>query len=132
MTTTMRVPFDVGPTGRIGRAVDEYDVANQYLKVLLLTRVSERVMRPGYGAAVRDNVFEPIGDLVIQEIEDEIREAIKAWEPTVSVHEIVFDDEKGSVLEIDLLYTLNSTLGLPPTRLSVEIGLGGSVEETAS
>ena len=128
VTVTLRVPFDVGPTGRIGRADTQYDVANQYLKVLLLTRLNERIMRPNYGSGVRDGVFEPAGEIFFQEIDQEIRDAISEWEPSISVHQIEID-AVGSIVTIDLLYFLNSEIGGSPQQLSVEISVGGDVEE---
>lgn len=129
MTTTLRVPFDVGPTGRIGRADTQYDVANQYLKVLLLTRLNERIMRPNYGSDVRDGVFEPAGEIFFEEIKQEIRDAVSEWEPSISVHTIEID-APGSTVEIDLLYFLNREIGGTPQRLAVSIEIGGNVEET--
>jgi uncharacterized protein len=128
MSATIRVPFDVGPAGRIGFADSDYDVANQYMKNLLLTRFGERVMRPSYGSRLRDNVFEPIGEVMEAELDGDIRDAIRTWEPAVEVHQIEFTDF-GSTLEIDLQYTLGDTLGARPARVQVSIAVGGNVEE---
>lgn len=130
MPAAIRIPFGVGPTGRIGRADEDYDVANQYLKNLLLTRISERIMRPTYGSRVRDQVFERIDELLYQEIEGDIRDAVREWEPAISIYKIDLDNTE-STLEIDILYTLSSTLGLPPQTLSVSIDTSGTVEETS-
>lgn len=129
MTATLRVPFDIGPTGRIGRADSPYDAANQYLKVLLLTRISERVMRPGYGTEVRDGLFDVVDEVTIASMESEIRDAVREWEPAVSIEAIEID-AVGSMVRIDILYRLVSTLGGAPVRFSVEIEVGGAVEET--
>lgn len=125
---SMRVPFHIGPTGRIASADGDYDVANQYLKTLLLTRVGERIMRPGYGSQVRDNVFETIDELMMQSLEGDIRDAVKTWEPGITIHQLYMEDV-GAKLEIDLQYTLGSTLGLPPATVRVSIDVGGTVEE---
>lgn len=128
MPTSMRVPFHIGPTGRVASADGDYDIANQYLKTLLLTRVGERIVRPGYGSRLRDNVFEGIDELMMQSLEGDIRDAIRAWEPAITVHRVEMEDLDGR-LEIDLQYTLGSTIGLPPSTVRVSIDVGGTVEE---
>ena len=129
MTSTIQIPFNIGPTGRIARAEGDYAVAAQHLKNILLTRVSERVMRPTYGSRVRDALFEPIDEILLQELDDDIRDAIGKWEPGVEVRAIEMDD-RGSFLEIDIQFTLSSTLGGADSRVSVSISRGGNVEET--
>lgn len=127
--STIRTPFEVGPTGRIGWASTDYDVMNQRIKTVLLTRIGERVMRPEYGSRLRDNgVFEPIGpDLTL---ESDIRDALARWEPSITLHEIDVSSS-GSLLEVDIQYTLGSTIGVGPTRVRVVIDEGGTVEESA-
>ena len=129
MTTTLRVPFDVGPTGRLGFADTDYDVANQYLKVLLLTRLTERVMRPNYGSRVRDSVFGAVSEEFAQVLEGDIRDAVRDWEPAVELRVVDIDISSGSTVEVDVQYTLGSTIGLPPSTLRVSIDVGGDVEE---
>lgn len=129
MTTALRVPFDISPTGRVGFASGDYDVANQYIKMVLLTRIGERLMRPAYGSRVRDSVFDPIGPELTQMLEGDIRDAVRAWEPGVRVHAVEFEDS-GSTLEIDIQYSIGSTLGLPPSTVRVSIDVGGTVEES--
>lgn len=128
MTATIRVPFDVSHTGRIAMAEEEYDVANQYIKTLLLTRLGERIMRPRYGSRVRDHVFEPIDEVMLQSIEGEIRDAIRIWEPAIEIRRIDFEDY-GSLVEVDVQYNLGSTIGIAPSTVRVTIDAGGSVEE---
>lgn len=128
MTTTLRIPFNIGPTGRIARAEGEYDVVNQHIKNILLTRITERVMRPRYGSRVRDFLFEPIDEMNMQELDDNIRDAIRRWEPAVDVLQVYMDD-RGSYLEVEVQFTLGSTLGAAPRTVSVSIAKGGEVEE---
>lgn len=130
MSVTLRVPFSIGPTGRIARAEGDYDVANQFLKTLIMTRFNERVMRPGYGTRVRDNVFESLDDLTLQSLEGDLRDGIRSWGGGVQVHAIQMD-VAGSRLDIDIMYTLGSTLGIAPSTMSVSIDAGGNVEETS-
>lgn len=130
MSITIRVPFSIGPTGRIARAEGDYDIANQFLKTLIMTRFGERVMRPGYGSRTRDNVFENIDELMLQSLEGDIRDGVRTWEPGIQIHSVQMNVVE-SRLDVDIAYTLGSTLGLPPSTTRVTIDAGGTVEETS-
>lgn len=54
---------------------------------LLLTNKGERLNKPGYGANVRMYLFNS-AQVLQEEIEEDIRDAIKNWEPRVEITDL--------------------------------------------
>lgn len=127
---TLRVPFEVDSAGKIRQVEGDYAVAAQHLRSLIMTRVGERVMLRRYGTRTRDAVFEPVSDLLVAEILDDVRDAVAQWEPDIRINEIdsrVVDDSR---LEFDVFFSLRSTVTGRSEVVSVSINVGGEVEET--
>lgn len=79
-----RFPIAPGPTGAL--AYDEADdTVEQSLRILLLTRVGERVMRGNFGTGIPALVFYPGSQQNLRAIEREVREAVVRWEPRVEL-----------------------------------------------
>ncbi len=55
------------------------------IQMILDTRPGERVMRPDFGCAIWDFVFEPVNARTLGLVEQAAREAIARWEPRVDV-----------------------------------------------
>jgi len=88
---------------------DEEDIRNS-LEVLLLTRVGERIMQPGYGCNLDVALFEPI-DLTMQTyLRDLVSTAIYLYEPRVKPEEITLTavPEEGKI-EIEISYIVRGT-----------------------
>lgn len=70
------------------------------IRMILDTRPGERVMRPDFGCAIWDHVFEPITARTLGLIEQSAREAIARWEPRVELDRVdaVAGDADGEVL----------------------------------
>lgn len=126
--TTIRVPFNVGPTRRIGRADSPYDEMNQRLKVLIFTRFGERVMRSSYGSRAQDFVFDPLDETLTVELDSDLRDAVRTWEPDVSIEELSIETA-GSTRRVALVYRLRSSFRAEPAQLGVSISAGGDVGE---
>lgn len=63
------------------------------LKVLLTTRVGERVMQPKYGCDMDDLLFESLSTTAITLIKDRIATAILYFEPRIDVENISISEE---------------------------------------
>ena len=82
----------------------------QSLKILLNTRLGERVLQPGYGANLKDQVFEPMNASMVAFIDDLVRTAIIYHEPRIRADDIsVTPEQVGGVLRISIDYTIRST-----------------------
>ncbi len=67
------------------------DRIEQSIRIILSTAPGERVMRPDFGCAVWDFVFAPITRATLSQMADATAEALKRWEPRITVQEIVAD-----------------------------------------
>ncbi|MCP3143391.1 GPW/gp25 family protein [Pyxidicoccus xibeiensis] len=77
-------PLLPGPEGGLEYAEGDAAV-EQSLRVVLLTRLGERPMRPGFGSGVPDAVFAPGSTRYLGLIEEAVREAVRDWEPRVDL-----------------------------------------------
>jgi phage baseplate assembly protein W len=71
-------------------AAGEADV-EQALQIILGTAPGERPMRPEFGCAVHDLIFDSIDAAMVGRMENAIRVALDRWEPRVEVVGIDFD-----------------------------------------
>jgi uncharacterized protein len=127
---TLKVPFEIAPTGKVAHVEGEYAVLATYLRSLLMTRIGERVMRPTYGSRVQESLFEGLGPQLEAELDGDIRDAVRAWEPQIEIMGLRFETND-STLGIELEFRSRSNLSDDSvTTLSVSIDRGGTVEET--
>ena len=101
-------PLTVDERGGIALARGE-DEIEQAIRIILSTAPGERPMRPEFGCAVHDYVFDGIDPTTLGQIEDAIRVALDRWEPRVTLEDVAFDGPHGGRLDIELTYRLNPT-----------------------
>ncbi len=85
--------------GRLGYLEGEPNV-EQSLRILLLTRLGERVMRPGYGSQAPRLVFAPGSEQYLRLLEETIREAVRDWEPRVSLDAVRAEADPADPAEV--------------------------------
>ncbi len=95
--------------------VSEVSDIRQSLTILLGTRPGERVMRPDYGCALDDMLFEPINTSLITYIKELITNAVLYYEPRVNLQNINIVTEPAMIQEgrvlIELDLVVRSTNG---------------------
>jgi len=96
-------PVLPGPTGGLAWSEGD-DNVEQSLRLLLLTRVGERVMRGGFGSRLGELVFRPGSAQNLRAIEREVARVILAAEPRVEV--------LGVTVEADTVDATRITVGL--------------------
>jgi uncharacterized protein len=101
-------PLGVDNRGRIALARDEIDV-EQAIGIILSTAPGERPMRPEFGCAVHDCVFERIEADTLARIDRAVRVALDRWEPRIDVEDIVFETRREGELLVHLRYRLRAT-----------------------
>ena len=70
-------------------STEEQVISN--LKNLILTRKGERVMQPEFGTTIQDSLFEQNTDILVESINNSIRDAIAFWLPYVSIDVLTVD-----------------------------------------
>jgi len=92
--------FPVGYSdGDIATAGYEEDVREAIL-IILQTNPGERVMRPTFGAGLRDFVFEPVSPTTMAMVQKRVEDSLIDWEPRIDIVSV-------SVTTTDTLNTLN-------------------------
>ena len=85
---------------------------------LLLTRKGSRYFLPDFGTNLYQYIFEPLDDIVIQKIEDEINNAVEKYIPNLQINKInitqfynnidyVADEKKQHSVTVNIDYTVN-------------------------
>ena len=103
------------------------DCLREALWNLLLTSPGERLMRPSFGAGLRDFLNQPNTETTRQLIADAITRAVTTWETRVTLLAVTVDPDPadaGSVL-IDVSYSDRTVVGAPPSQLALTLTLGG-------
>jgi uncharacterized protein len=94
---------------------------------LLLTSPGERLMRPSFGAGLRDFLNQPNTETTHQLITDAITRAITTWETRVTLVDVTVETDPTdarSVL-IDVSYSDRASTGAPPSQLTLTLTLAG-------
>lgn len=104
-------PPSFGDGGQeVKMVVGEEDI-EQSLKILLSTRIGERIFQEGFGCALGDYQFELANHRLFRNLETIIKEAIKKYEPRIKVEEIDISesDTLAGKMLIMLDYSIRST-----------------------
>ena len=112
------VPFD-GPTG-INTTFTTKDTIKSYLNIVfvysqpllnfILTGKRERVFNPSFGSGVRELLFQPITDDIIDQVDNLIRGGVENYFPTVDIQDLEVTLQPNShSFNIYLSYTIINT-----------------------
>lgn len=86
--TGIAFPLLPDGAGGLGYVSGEDHVA-QSLRLLLMTALGERVMRPGLGCKAPQLVFAPRSLQYLRLLETSVREAVRDWEPRVQLEDVI-------------------------------------------
>jgi hypothetical protein len=103
-------PLGVDHRASVALARGEEDI-EQALEIILGTAPGERPMRPEFGCAVHDFLFDTIDAAMIGRMDTAIRAALDRWEPRIEVTGIDFDLERvaDGRLDITIGYRIRAT-----------------------
>ena len=97
-------------TGRIMTVSQEEDI-EQSIRLILSTRIGERVMQPEFGCEIHKFMFASIQEDELADIRHCVMEALRRWEPRVINVEVVPDTSalSGGKLILRLSYVVRAT-----------------------
>ncbi len=101
-------PLQLDLRGHIALVDAEADI-EQAIEIIMGTAPGERPMRPEFGCAVHDWVFESVDAATMSRIEQAVRDALDRWEPRITVENIGFDEQEYGRLLIDVEYRIRET-----------------------
>ena len=102
--TGLAFPLGVDQRGAIALVGGETDIA-QAISIILATAPGERPMRPEFGCAVHDHVFDVLDPAAFGAIESAVRQAIERWEPRATVVAVDFDLDARAEGRLDIVLT---------------------------
>ncbi|MCB8982478.1 MAG: GPW/gp25 family protein [Ardenticatenaceae bacterium] len=103
-------PPTIDPQGGVAltRATSEIE---QAIRIILLTPLGQRVMRPTFGCRIHELVFAPNNSTTAAQAIRYVEEALAMWEPRIQVTEItaVVDPHQDGRMLIHINYFIKST-----------------------
>jgi len=96
--------------GAIAMVSYEEDI-RQSIQIILATNPGERVMRPDFGAGLRDFVFEPADLTTVNRLSARVRESLIDFELRISLQtvEVTIDPVTRNKLSISITYVVRAT-----------------------
>lgn len=102
----LSLPFSINRFGGISVTTDPKKIWSDRVRSAVGTALTQRVMRPTYGTAVPQLLFDSV-DIVRAALESEINLVFANYLPTLIFEESVINyDERQNVLSIDVRYRL--------------------------
>jgi phage baseplate assembly protein W len=102
--TTIAFPLGVDQTGAIAM-VTGHEAIKRSITMVLSTAPGERVMRPEFGCAIWNMLFDPVNDNTLGLMAQSVRQALAQWEPRIDVSSVTAmpdaDDHSLVLMEID-------------------------------
>ena len=103
-------PVAVDTRGRVALARGERDI-EQSIRMILMTPLGQRIMRPEFGCRIHELAFEPNDGSTAGLAAHYVSQALAFWEPRIRVLEVRTsrdDDDPGRML-IDVHYEIKAT-----------------------
>jgi hypothetical protein len=96
----------------------------QSIRVILLTRPGEQLMRPEFGAGLDRFLHEPNTLLTRRRVRDAIVEALGRWEPRIITErvEVWESEERADAVRVEIVYRIKRTGGVTSLMLTMSLG----------
>jgi len=102
-------PPAASASGDMATAAYETDI-QQSIRIILGTAPGERVMRPGFGAGLKNLIFEPMNTTTAALAQYNVQKALIQWEPRIDQITVKVTPEPTSgSLQIDIRYRVRAT-----------------------
>lgn len=84
---------------------DDRDILRTSIQMILLTRIKERLMLPGFGSPLRDAAFEPGDDQLDLALAGIVSDNVPFWDARLEVVDVsVTDINGGNGKEVSVIY----------------------------
>ncbi|HEY6168304.1 MAG TPA: GPW/gp25 family protein [Verrucomicrobiae bacterium] len=109
--------------GQLAWPALERSVADQ-IRVILLTRPGEQLMRPGFGAGLENFLHEPNTLNTRRRIHDLILSALKRWEKRILLDDVAVNEVRGEParVRVEICYRLRRTGAAGRTGITLDLG----------
>ncbi len=102
-------PLGVNPQGGI-QLVQGYENVERAMRLILGTAYGERPMRPEFGCAIHDMLFEPSTMDLLTRVQIQVYDSLIRWEPRIDVLDVEagFDGDPSRII-ITITYRLKGS-----------------------
>jgi len=113
-------PPRIGPDGRLAWSEGEQNI-RESIRVILQTSPRERIMRPTFGCALRELLFEPNSLSTRRLLEERVRTALQRWEPRIRVQSVSAeaDPKDPAAATVRIVYRVVATSVRESTSMTV-------------
>ena len=103
-------PMQIDALGGVAVTSDDENI-RQSMMCIIGTAPGERIMRPTFGCAIHDILFEPNTAVTAAKIEYEVKRSLIEFEPRIGDIEVVAkpDDAELSRMNVTISYTIRKT-----------------------
>lgn len=118
-------PPRIGADGRLAWSEGAQNV-RESIRVILLTDLRERLMRPTFGGGLQALLFEPNTLATRRMLEECTRRALERWEPRIRLDRVTAepDPDDPSAAIVEIVYRIVATGARERTSLSVQLDAG--------
>lgn len=128
MDREISLPFRLDNQGRVASVANPSEGARQHLTSYLLTRPTERVMRPLFGTPLRDMVFESVDPLMLSMLTTQVQDQVTRDVRGVALRGLgVEDDSDQGEVAITVEFAVAVGAGEGPDQ-QTSITLGGGAQ----
>jgi phage baseplate assembly protein W len=108
--TGIDFPMTIDHTGSLAFASGAASIERS-IRMILGTAPGERAMRPDFGCAIWDLMFESINTTTLGLMAVATREALSRWEPRIEVDdvEVIPDDGSFGAVRLEIAYRVKAT-----------------------
>lgn len=106
-----KFPIQVdGQNGRVLVSEYEEDIM-EAIRIIIMTRKGERVMRPDFGCEIHDHLFDVIDYTMLKQMESKVQNALIYWEPRITDIEVSAEvnSEHENLVDIHIAYVVRTT-----------------------
>jgi phage baseplate assembly protein W len=106
----IKFPMQVDKSGGIALSAGDGDLGSA-IAIILGTAPGDRAMRPTFGCAIWNHLFDPINYTTLSLMTDEVRAALAQWEPRIEVEDVYAeaDSENLGQVVFDIKYRVRAT-----------------------
>jgi len=103
-------PPQIGPQGGL-ILTSERNELDQSIRIILMTAIGQRVMRPAFGCRIHELVFAPSNAHTASQARRYVEEALGMWEPRIILNEVLVGPHPNHAnqLLIEISYTVKAT-----------------------
>ena len=124
-------PFHIdSATGGVAVLSDYGAILAQHIETIILTRIQERVMLPGYGSRAENALFEGIYSSTVTFLQTDITNDLQRWEPGIQVQSVTsnINNNQPNVISITVRFIV-----LPSSKVnSMTVTTGGTILQVSS